>query len=167
MAANLDSLVSNWRRIHKQTTKIMAAAPNDKYDWRPHPKSMNIQQLATHIAEIPGWVGFALTTSELDFDNNHFEPNPVHSSEEALKALKASYESSKAELSKSDEARLEEMWTMRKGEQIYSTNSKAEVFRMALSQLIHHRAQLGVYLRLLNVAIPGVYGPSADDLEMH
>jgi uncharacterized damage-inducible protein DinB len=151
----------------ENSEKMLAIVPNDKFDWRPHPKSMNIQQLTTHIAEIPGWVGFALTTSELDFDNNHFEPNPVHSSEEALKAIKASYENSKAELSKSDEARLEEMWTMRKGEQIYSTNSKAEVFRMALSQLIHHRAQLGVYLRLLNVAIPGVYGPSADDLEMH
>ncbi len=146
--------------------KMLDRVPNDKFDWRPHPKSMNIRELAGHTAEMPGWVAMVLTTEELDFAANPYTTPNVNNTTE----LKAYHENSLSEalarLKDARESSLEEMWTMRNGETIYDRSSKEDVIRMALSQTIHHRAQLGVFLRLLDVPIPGSYGPSADDSGM-
>lgn len=145
------------------TRKMLSIVPNDKYDWKPHPKSMNIRQLAGHIAELPSWINMALNTDELDFAQNGYVSPDINDT----KALVALFEKSLVEaqegLSKAKEETLDEPWTLRNGEQIYSTEPKADVIRMSISQIIHHRAQLGVFLRLLDIPIPGSYGPSADD----
>lgn len=145
------------------TRKMLSRIPDDKYDWKPHEKSMTIRQLATHIAELPGWVKFALTTSELDFARNHYEPTPVKNTKELVECFEMNLKDGREYLSKTNEKALQEMWTLRNGETIYSTDMKVEVIRMSFSQIVHHRAQLGVFLRLLNVPIPGSYGPSADE----
>jgi uncharacterized damage-inducible protein DinB len=144
------------------TRKFLAIVPNDKFDWKPHDKSMSIQQLANHIAELPGWVSFALTTDELDFAKNHYEPSVMKNSAELLAGFEKAYGEGKAALEGTNEKELEKNWTMRNGETIYAVMTKAEVIRMSLSQTTHHRAQLGVYLRLLGIAVPGSYGPTAD-----
>lgn len=147
------------------TRKMLAIVPNDRYDWKPHEKSMTIRQLATHIGEIPGWVKFVLNTSEIDFATE--EPaKQVADTDELIAFYNKGVEDSTRELEVSDEAKLNETWTMRSGEHIISTDPKAEVIRMCLNQQTHHRAQLGVYLRLLNIPIPGSYGPSADEMGM-
>lgn len=145
------------------TRKILVRVPNDKYDWQPHPKSMSMIRLATHIAELPSWVSMVLTTDELDFANNPYQPEKIASTDELLAYFEKSLESGKSQLAEAQAEQLAQPWTLREGEQIYSTSSKADVIRMALSQTIHHRAQLGVYLRLLDIPIPGSYGPSADE----
>ncbi|GAB3917517.1 DinB family protein [Mucilaginibacter boryungensis] len=147
------------------TRKMLAIIPNDSYDWRPHPKSMTITRLATHVAEIPGWIALTLTTSELDFATES-EHTFYSNTQDVLDYFEKNVADAKAQLDAATEADLQKPWTMRNGEQIYFTNTKAEVIRMSFSQLIHHRAQLGVFLRLLNVPIPGSYGPSADEMEM-
>jgi uncharacterized damage-inducible protein DinB len=147
------------------TRKMLERVPTDKFDWAPHPKSMIMRRLATHIAELPSWISMALTTDELDFANNPYTPEVINNTEELLAYFERSLADGRAHLLSAQEELLDEPWTLRSGEQIYSTTSKAEVIRMALSQIIHHRAQLGVYLRLLDIPIPGSYGPSAD--EMH
>ena len=146
------------------TRKMLARIPNDKYDWKPHEKSMNIRSLATHIAELPSWIEMALTTEELDFEANPYTQEPINKTTDLMAYLEKNYEKGKTALEKAKEATLDENWTLRNGEEIYSVTSKAEVIRMSLSQIIHHRAQLGVFLRLLNVPIPGSYGPSADEM---
>jgi uncharacterized damage-inducible protein DinB len=146
------------------TRKMLAVVPNDKYDWQPHSKSMTISKLVSHIAEIPGWIALALTTD--DFEYMAEEPKIFHNNENALVFLEGNIAWSIDELKQTGTAELDKPWTMRGGEQVWFTISKSEVIRMAFSQLTHHRAQLGVYLRLLNVAIPGSYGPSADEMEM-
>jgi len=146
------------------TRKMLAAVPNDKYDWRPHPKSMSIKQLATHIGELPGWIKMTLNTEELDFAASPYEQTDVNSTSDLLAYFERSYQEGKEALGNTSEEQLLRNWTLRNGEEIYSVSSKEEVIRMALSQIIHHRAQLGVFLRLLNVPIPGSYGPSADDM---
>jgi uncharacterized damage-inducible protein DinB len=147
------------------TRKMLAIIPNDSYDWQPHPKSMTITRLATHVAEIPGWIALALTTDELDFAKQG-EHTFYSNTQDILDYFEKSVADAKAQLAIATEADLLKPWTMRNGEQIYFTNTKAEVIRMSFSQLIHHRAQLGVFLRLLDVPIPGSYGPSADEMEM-
>jgi len=147
------------------TRKMLACIPNDKYDWQAHPKSMTIQKLAAHIAELPSWIGMALTTDGLDFAENPYTPEPIQSTPELLNYFERVLEDGRKHLKTGDESTLEKLWTLRNGEHILSQESKHDVLRMTFSQMIHHRAQLGVNLRLLNIAIPGSYGPSADEIE--
>jgi len=146
------------------TRKMLSRIPDDKYDWKPHDKSMSIRQLAGHIAEIPGWIALALDTNELDFAKGDYKPTVVNSTQELLQILEQSVASAKNSLENAKEEDLVPTWTMRNGDQVYMVLSKYEVIRHAFAQLIHHRAQLGVFLRLLDVPIPGTYGPSADEM---
>lgn len=145
------------------TRKMLSIVPNDKLDWRPHPKSMTIRSLTTHIAEIPGWIGSGLKYDVLDMAVTPYKPTQINNSTELVELLEKSILEAKSELIPENESKLENRWVMRNGDQIWIDLSKAEVIRHALSQLIHHRAQLGVFLRLLDIPIPGSYGPSADE----
>ncbi len=148
------------------TRKMLAIVPNDKYNWKPHEKSMSIRQLTTHIAELPSWTKIALTTTELDFATMDYSPTPVENTDALLALFEKSYSEGKFALENAKEEDLLPNWTLRNAEQVYSIRQKHEVIRMSLNQTTHHRAQLGVFLRLLDVAIPGSYGPSADDQSM-
>lgn len=147
------------------TRKMLAIVPADKFDWQPHPKSMTLKRLASHVAELPGWVAMALTTDELDFANNNIEAPVINTTEDLLAFFEKSLSEGRSQLLDKNEIVLDEPWTLRNGEQIYNTRPKADVIRMSISQTIHHRAQLGVFLRLLDIPIPGSYGPSADEMQ--
>lgn len=148
------------------TRKMLQRVPAEKFDFKPHPRSMTLQQLTVHIAELPGWVHMALHTDGIDFENFVYEPTPCRSTAELLSLFESSNETGKAALHKAKEVDLHSVWTMRKGSHVISEMTRYETIRHALAQTIHHRAQLGVYLRLLDVPIPGSYGPSADEPEM-
>jgi uncharacterized damage-inducible protein DinB len=126
---------------------------------------MDMKRLALHLADLPGWVHFTLTTDELDFAGGYDQPE-IKSHGELMEYFEKRYNDGLSTLTKENEQSLNKPWTLRNGDTIYSTSPKIDVIRMSLSQQIHHRAQLGVYLRLLNVAIPGSYGPSADESPM-
>jgi len=145
------------------TRKMLSRIPDDKYDWRPHPKSMNIRSLATHIAELPTWITMTLTTDELDFASSPYNPPQINSTAELMELFEKSLVDGRSQLVEPNESKLDEKWTLRNGDQVYSVSTKAEVIRMSLNQIVHHRAQLGVFLRLLDIPIPGSYGPSADE----
>lgn len=148
------------------TRKMLALVPDDKYDWKPHEKSMTVKQLATHIAELPGWIPMAINTDELDFAGNPYKPEDINNTKDLLAYYEKNFAQGKEALLKTTDEQLLPDWTLRNGNEIYSVTSKGEVIRMSYSQTVHHRAQLGVYLRLLNIPIPGSYGPSADDPKM-
>ena len=160
----IQTLLKEMEHEAQTTRKMLERVPTDKFQWQPHPKSMTVQRLATHIAELPSWVSMVLTTTELDFAKNGYEPHPVHNTDELLAYFEKSFAEGKAELAKVTVKDLEPNWTLRNGEEIYDVSTKAEVIRMSFCQTVHHRAQLGVFLRLLDVPIPGSYGPSADDM---
>jgi uncharacterized damage-inducible protein DinB len=145
------------------TRKMLSRVPDDKYDWTPHVKSMDVRRLATHVAELPTWITMALTTDELDFEDNSYESTFLDTTEQLLELFERSLVDGRSQLTAENESKLNEKWTLRSGDTIHSVSTKGEIIRMALSQIIHHRAQLGVYLRLLNIPIPGSYGPSADE----
>lgn len=146
------------------TRKMLQRIPTDKFGWQPHPKSMTIQRLATHIAELPTWVTMVLNTSELDFAKEEYKPAAINTTEELLEYFEKCLKEGKESLGKATEEDLLPEWTLRNGDQVYSVDKKHEVIRMAYCQIVHHRAQLGVFLRLLDIPIPGSYGPSADEM---
>jgi len=142
---------------------MLERVPDDKFDWKPHPKSMTMEQLTGHVAELPSWISLGFRTSELDFAANPYEPTPIRSREELLQLFEKSVQDGRASLENAKEEDLLPTWTLRSGDQIYSVMTKYELVRHAFAQTAHHRAQLGVYLRLLDIPIPGSYGPSADE----
>lgn len=146
------------------TRKMLSIVPNDRFDWKPHPKSMSIRQLATHIAELPLWLGMALNTSELDFAANPYKPKEINDTKGLVDYFEENVKDGRENLAKGKEETLNELWTLRNGEEVYSKEPKLDVMRMTFNQITHHRAQLGVFLRLLDIPIPGSYGPSADDM---
>ena len=164
--SNVSALVKELENEAQTTRKMLSRVPNDKFSWKPHEKSMTVQQLVTHIAELPNWVSIALNTDELDFAKNAYDPKEVTNATELLDYFEQTLKEGKADLSKATDDDLLPDWTMRNGDQIYVVQSKGEVIRMTYCQIVHHRAQLGVYLRLLNIPIPGSYGPSADEMPL-
>jgi len=145
------------------TRKMLERIPADKYDWRPHVKSMNITQLAGHIAELPGWVSMAFTMDGLDFAQHAYVAPVWNNREELMKIFEDALSGANTQLQLAADEQLNKQWILRNGSQILADLTTGGMARLALSQTIHHRAQLGVYLRLLDIPIPGTYGPSADD----
>ncbi len=157
-------LVKEMEQEAQTTRKMLERIPDDKYDWKPHTKSMTIRQLSTHIAELPGWVAMVLNTTELDFASSPYDPVTINSTAELLNLFEKSLVDCKENLSKATEEQLLPNWTLRNGEEIYSVSTRYEFIRLTYCQVVHHRAQLGVFLRLLDIPIPGSYGPSAVDM---
>jgi uncharacterized damage-inducible protein DinB len=162
--SRIPALLKELEQEAQTTRKMLRIIPDDKFDWKPHVKSMNIRTLATHIAELPSWITLALTTDELDFATAPYNPPVIETTAALLALFEMSLADGKSHLEKAEESLLTENWTLRQGEQIFSVMTKYETIRHAYSQTVHHRAQLGVYLRLLDIPIPGSYGPSADDM---
>ncbi|MCA0397606.1 MAG: DinB family protein [Bacteroidetes bacterium] len=148
------------------TRKFLAIIADDRFDWKPHAKSMDIKTLANHLVDIAAWPAVMLETSELNFQDMAGYNYPDENSATGLVSFfDKNLEKSIKALTAASAEDLEKTWTMRSGDDVYMKDPKRVVIRHALNQNTHHRAQLGVYLRLLNIAIPGSYGPSADEME--
>lgn len=159
----IEILLKEIEQEAQTTRKMLSIVPNNKYDWQPHPKSMTIKTLATHIAELPSWITMALTTDGLDFASSPYSPADINNTADLLELFENSYADGRAHLEATNETVLAQPWVLRNGDQILLNQNKYETVRVAISQTIHHRAQLGVFLRLLDIPIPGSYGPSADE----
>lgn len=165
MSTLINLLMKELEQEAQTTRKMLSIVPVDKFEWQPHPKSMTLKKLATHVAELPSWISITINTSELDFAKAPYTPEPITNTEDLLNYFERNLAQGRLDLGKADEERmLKETWTLRNGEEIYSTDTKYEVIRMTYCQTVHHRAQLGVFLRLLDVPLPGSYGPTADDV---
>jgi uncharacterized damage-inducible protein DinB len=146
------------------TRKMLALVPAEKFEWQPHPKSMKLYSLASHIADITGWVKYAIIMDKIDISNPDFATPKMNNTAEILAYFEKCQAESVAELKKADESTFANQWLLTYGDHIIMDITKADCIRHSLSQTIHHRAQLGVYLRLLDIPIPGSYGPSADEM---
>jgi uncharacterized damage-inducible protein DinB len=157
-------LISEWQEESAKTEKILSCIPEAQLGWKPHEKSMTLQRLATHIAENFGRGAFVLNSDELDFAKMPYNPLELNSVAELISLVKTGTADSVNALQKAADADFSKQWTMRAGDVIYFQSSKYNVLRSAiLNHIYHHRGQLSVYLRLLNVPVPGMFGPSADD----
>lgn len=144
------------------TRRYLACVPFDQLEYKPAPKSESLGRLAIHVAEIMGWWTSCIQDDKLDFID--FEPKVITSKGALLAYFDDLHQSAAKCLSTAKDDVFEQEWSMTYGEEVLFTLPKRQVARsFCMNHLIHHRAQLGVYLRLLGIPIPAVYGPSADD----
>ena len=156
-------LLAEIKQEAKATRKLLELVPFDKAEFKPHEKSMSLLRLATHVAEISGWWKECLVQDELDFAKLDYTPKEYKSTADLVALHDTLMTNAEKILNEVSEDEFSKPWTMRNGDMIYFTSPKSEVVRTwCMNHLYHHRAQLGVYLRLLNAPLPGVYGPSAD-----
>ena len=149
---------------------MLEAVPDDHLDWRPHEKSWTLGELATHVAMLPNWTVATLTMSEFDIDPEGDGPpqNPeLKSSAELVAALDRSATAGRETIEATPDEAFAGPWSLKVAGETRFTLPKAAVVRsFVLDHLIHHRAQLGVYLRLLDVPVPQMFGPTADFPDM-
>jgi uncharacterized damage-inducible protein DinB len=148
------------------TRKMLECLPDGKFAYQPHQKSMTLGQLAAHVSEIPSYASGTLKVERLDLTGEEQRFTPT-TRKECLDAFDKHVAEARELLSKASDEDLAKIWTMTfKGKQVFSMPRAAVLRGMVMSHMVHHRAQLGVYLRLNNVAIPGMYGPSADEMHL-
>ena len=145
------------------TRRTLERVPDGRGDWRPHAKSRTLAELATHVADIPGLAATILETDELDALARP-RREPLAKPADLLERFDGGVGRLRETLAELDESRLAEDWILRAGDQVFVRRPRRALMRtMFLSHMVHHRAQLGVYLRLLDVPVPSVYGPTADE----
>ncbi len=161
------TMLAEFDQEMQNTRKTLERCPDDKWNWKPHEKSGTLGWLAGHVGTIPDWITMTINTRELDYapvDGPGFEPPKITNTKELLAAFdKGSAEARAALASVSDEEIMKDWTLLAGGQKIFAMPRVACLRGMCLNHLIHHRAQLTVYFRLLNVAVPGLYGPSADE----
>lgn len=158
-------LIGELQRESANTRKILSRVPAEQFNYKPHEKSMTLLELASHVAELPGmFISDVIAGQELDFAKKPYNFQPIGNAEELMAFFESNLSRALEALQSTSVENLEQVWTMRNGEHvIVSLPRKAVIRTIALNHLIHHRGQLSVYLRLLGIAVPGMYGPSADD----
>ncbi len=146
-----------------RTRTMIEAVPDSHIAWQPHKKSWTIGGIAQHISNLPMWATMVLTLPELDLSNAPPSAPPPESIAQVLENFDRNRAGLEAAMAAASEEDLEEIWTIRKGEHVIMSGPRAVVLRQAgLTHMAHHRGQLSVYLRLLDVAVPETYGPTAD-----
>jgi uncharacterized damage-inducible protein DinB len=166
--AMIDALLPEFEHEMANTRRVLERVPDDRLDWRPHPKSWTMGALATHLATLPSWTAETMNRTELDLApvGQPAPPSPVQAKtrEELLARFDGHLNSARAALAGVSDAAMLENWTLLSGGKQILRLPRAAVLRsFVLSHTIHHRAQLGVYLRLNDIPVPAIYGPSADE----
>ncbi|MBK5296785.1 MAG: DinB family protein [Vicinamibacteria bacterium] len=160
----IDLLIAEFEHEARTTRPHLERLPNDKLGWQPHPKSFTAGGLASHIVECVGWAGPIFGADELDIGLATCKPYEAASVPDLLKAFDDKVAEGTRVLAEVVDADLMRPWRLKVMGRVRFEKPKAAVFRdFTLSHLIHHRGQLSVYLRLLNVPVPGSYGPTADE----
>ena len=159
----VDALLPEFDHEMTTTRKVLERVPEDQIDWRPHPKSFTLGELAQHVATIPMWGLMTLTRSELDL-GGFTRPPQARTRAELLTMFDRNVAETRTALVGKTDGELLVPWTLKNDGHTVFTMPKASVWRsFVLSHGIHHRGQLSVYLRLRNVPVPSMYGPSADE----
>jgi uncharacterized damage-inducible protein DinB len=146
------------------TRRLLDRVPEGHLAWKPHEKSMTLGRLATHIAEIPGWVGSIVETDEFDVGAGGYVPPTVDHVPEIVAMFDRNVAAATEALKRQSNDRLLAKWQLkRKGQLVVEMPRMGMIRSLLMNHLIHHRGQLSVYLRLQNVPLPSIYGPTADE----
>ena len=159
-----ESLLPEFEQELSNTRKILGVVPDGQLGWAPHEKSMSLGRLASHVAELPRWGVMTIETDKLEFEGTE-RPFFASSQKDLIARLDENAADYRKALRSVSDDELSKNWTMHyRGQKMLDMPKGAILRRVVMNHLIHHRGQLSGYLRLLNVAIPGMYGPSADDM---
>lgn len=151
------------QRETENTIRILKALPNEQFSYKPHPKSMSMGELANHIVELHGWASMVFTVDEFDFHKD-YTPSTLQTVDELVAALEKMTEKNLEVVHSLTEEEYTKLWKLKAGDHVIVEAPRAGGYRFIITNhLIHHRGQLTVYMRLLDIPLPGIYGPSADE----
>lgn len=158
------SLLAELKRESANSRTMLQRLNSESYNWKPHEKSYTLLALAQHIANLPVWVQYIVKQDEYDILNPIANADGITSVPALIEFFDKRIEEADAILNSVTDEQLNLPWTFRRGEHIVSTMPKKIALRfIVLNHIVHHRGQLSVYLRLLDIPVPGMYGPSADE----
>ncbi len=164
----IDLLLPEYDQEMANTRKMLAAIPDDRLDFKPHQKAFVLKSLAIHLATIPEWTADTIEKSELDFapeGGSGYKPPDLKSQKELLEAFDAGAAKGRKALAGASDEVLMQPWSLLQTGKVLFTMPRYTVVRsFVMNHLIHHRAQLGLYLRLTDQKVPGMYGPTADEM---
>ncbi|HYR07397.1 MAG TPA: DinB family protein [Longimicrobium sp.] len=161
-----EMLLPEWDVEIATTRRVLERVPSDKGEWKPHPKSFPMAHLAQLVSRMPGWATMMMNTQELDIapEDAPAQPYSIEKTETLLAEFDRNAAEGRAAIAATSDAAFGEPWTMKARGQAVQTDSRYHMLRTAmLNHLVHHRAQLGVYLRLVDEPVPSMYGPTADE----
>jgi uncharacterized damage-inducible protein DinB len=156
-----ETLLPEFDQEMAATRRVLERVPDDQPDWKPHPKSFSIAHLAQLVSWLPGWIGQTLTSSELDLATGGGYSN--QKTESLLTSFDESVRTSREAIANATDADYDVPWSLKMRGNVLFTAPRRMIVRQHISHLSHHRGQLTVYLRLLDVPVPSVYGPTADE----
>jgi uncharacterized damage-inducible protein DinB len=154
-------LLKEWDQEMAASRKTLERVPDGNPDWKPHPKSFSVAHLAQLVAGMPSWIEKTLLHPDLDLKKQMGYSNQKTSA--LLETFDKGVAASRAAIAQTSGAAWDEPWSLKMGDHVLMTMSRKDVVRQHINHLVHHRAQLGVYLRLLDVPVPSCYGPTADE----
>ena len=158
-----DALLPEFDHEMANTRKTLERVPDDKLGWKPHPKSSSMGQLASHIVNMLGWTPVTVEQDSYDVATNP-QPPELKSRSSMLENFDKNVAAARASIAKASDEQLKKPWSLLKSGQAIFTQPRIALLRgFIMNHLIHHRAQLGVYLRLNDIPVPSIYGPSADE----
>jgi len=162
-----ESLLPEFDQEMANTRKVLERVPHDKFDWKPHPKSFSFGGLAAHVANMTDWAGLTLEQDSFDYappGAPPYETPKFVSTEQLVAAFDKSVAKARTALTAADDSRMLAPWSLMAGGKTVMTMPRVAVIRtFVMNHIIHHRGQLTVYLRLNDLPVPGLYGPSADE----
>jgi uncharacterized damage-inducible protein DinB len=156
-----ETLLPEFDQEMASTRRVLERVPDDKPEWKPHPKSFSVAHLAQLVASLPGWIGQTLTNTELDLS-----ASPGYSNQNTTSLLNQfddNVKKARQAIEKSSDEDYEVQWFLKSQGKVVFSAPRRVVVRQHISHLSHHRGQMTVYLRLLDVAVPSIYGPTADE----
>jgi uncharacterized damage-inducible protein DinB len=156
-----DTLLPEFDQEMATTRRVLERVPSDKGEWKPHAKSFSMAHLAQLVAMIPNWIGETLRKTEIDIAAG--EGYSTQKTEVLLQQFDRNVRSSREALVAAKDKDFTVDWSLKRGDQVLITQTRGAAVRSHISHLVHHRAQLGVYLRLADVPVPSMYGPTADE----
>ncbi|HEY8831478.1 MAG TPA: DinB family protein [Gemmatimonadaceae bacterium] len=143
------------------TRRVLERVPTDKGTWKPHPKSFSLGHLAQLVAGMPGWITNAVEETYLDLAK--YPGYSYEKTEDLLKSFDRKVAEARKAIASAKDSDFSALWSLKHGERVIFSMPRGPVVRQTINHLVHHRGQLTVYLRLLDVPVPSIYGPTADE----
>jgi uncharacterized damage-inducible protein DinB len=156
-----DTLLPEFDQEMATTRRVLERVPSEKGKWKPHPKSFPLGHLTQLVSMMPGWITNAVTQTSLNLGD--YPGYSYEATEDLVKVFDKHVKEARKALASAKDSDFQVPWSLRRGDQVFFTAPRGAIVRQTINHLVHHRGQLTVYLRLIDVPVPSIYGPTADE----